>query len=159
MNYNCSIFWDLRNLQEQVKKAFCYQKLFWPFTVWINCSRDLKNFANSRPSPSNFKSFFFITWTIFLTVSQNKFGKVHVIFVAYLENMNFNKIPLINSNFWPHCEVVAALNTADKRHTIWHVLGNVVVMTLLRPEVIDSVFIVNNFAACGKTRLKIFFSP
>ena len=47
----------MRNLQEQVKKAFCYQKLFWPFTVWINCSSDLKNFANSRPSASNFKSF------------------------------------------------------------------------------------------------------
>ena len=29
----------MRNLQEQVKKAFCYQKLFWPFTVWINCSK------------------------------------------------------------------------------------------------------------------------
>ena len=47
----------MRNLQEQVKKAFCYQKLFWPFTVWINCCSDLKNFANSRPSASNFKSF------------------------------------------------------------------------------------------------------
>ena len=35
------------NLKEQVKKAFCYQKLFWPFSVWINCSTDLKNFANS----------------------------------------------------------------------------------------------------------------
>ena len=46
----------MRNLQEQVKKAFCYQKLFWPFTAWINCSSDLKNFANSRPSASNFKS-------------------------------------------------------------------------------------------------------
>ena len=32
----------MRNLQEQVKKAFCYQKLSWPFTVWINCSSDLK---------------------------------------------------------------------------------------------------------------------
>ena len=30
--------------------AFFYQKLFWPFTVWINCSSDLKIFANSRPS-------------------------------------------------------------------------------------------------------------
>ena len=29
----------MRNLQEQVKKAFCYQKFFWPFTVWINCSK------------------------------------------------------------------------------------------------------------------------
>ena len=54
LNYNCSNFLDLRNLQEQVKKAFCYQKLFWPFTVRINCSSDLKIFANSRPSASNF---------------------------------------------------------------------------------------------------------
>ena len=57
LNYNCSNLLDMRNLQEQVKKAFCYQKLFWPFTVWINCSSDLKTFANSRPSASNFKSF------------------------------------------------------------------------------------------------------
>ena len=56
-NYDCSIFLDVRNLQEQVKKALCYQKLFWPFTVWINRSSDLKNFANSWPSASNFKSF------------------------------------------------------------------------------------------------------
>ena len=28
LNYNCSNFLDVRNLQEQVKKAFCYQKLF-----------------------------------------------------------------------------------------------------------------------------------
>ena len=26
--YNCSNLLDMRNLQEQVKKAFCYQKLF-----------------------------------------------------------------------------------------------------------------------------------
>ena len=31
---------DLRNLQEQVGKALCYQKLFWPFTVQINCFTD-----------------------------------------------------------------------------------------------------------------------
>ena len=61
-----------------------------------------------------------------------------------------------DEGFWPHCEVVAALNT-ETNATIWHVLGNVVVMTLLRPEVIDSVFIVNNFAACGETRLKSLF--
>ena len=40
----------MRNLQKQVKKAFCYQKMFWPFTVRINCSSDLKvgqnNFDN-----------------------------------------------------------------------------------------------------------------
>ena len=28
LNYNCSDLSDLRNLQEQIKKAFCYQKLF-----------------------------------------------------------------------------------------------------------------------------------
>ena len=64
----------MRNLQEQVKKAFCNQKLFWPFTVWTNCSSDLKNFANSWPSVSNFKK---ISWSLeqfFLTVGQNNFG-------------------------------------------------------------------------------------
>ena len=29
------IYHYLRKLQEQVKKAFCYQKLLWPFTVQI----------------------------------------------------------------------------------------------------------------------------
>ena len=47
MNSNCSNLLDLRNLQEQVKKAFCYHKLFWTFTVWINCSSDLKCFSRS----------------------------------------------------------------------------------------------------------------
>ena len=28
------------------KKASRYQKLFWPFTVWINCSSDLNNFLS-----------------------------------------------------------------------------------------------------------------
>ena len=67
--------------QEQVKKAFCYQKLFWPFTVWINCSSDLKNFASFQPSASNFTSFSWSLEQFFLTVGQNNFG---------------NKIPL----FW-----------------------------------------------------------
>ena len=46
---------DMRNFQEQVKKAFCYQNLFWPFTIWINCSSDHKIFANSWSSALNFK--------------------------------------------------------------------------------------------------------
>ena len=74
MNSNCSNLLHLRNLQEQVKKAFCYQKLFWPFTVWINCSSDLKIFANSWPSASNFKSFSWSLEQFFLTVGQNNFG-------------------------------------------------------------------------------------
>ena len=64
----------MRNLKVQVKKAFCYQKLFWPFTVWINCSSDLKIFANSQPSASNFKSFSLSLGQFFLTVGQNNFG-------------------------------------------------------------------------------------
>ena len=60
----------MKNLQEKVKKAFCYLKLFWPFTVWINCSSDLKNFANSR---LEFQKFFSNTRTIFSTVSQYNF--------------------------------------------------------------------------------------
>ena len=84
ITYNCSNLLGVRNLQEQVNKAFCYQKLFWPFTVWINCSSDLKNFANSRPSTSNFKSFSRSLEQFFLTVGQNYFG---------------NKIPLMNP-FW-----------------------------------------------------------
>ena len=74
MNSTCSNLLDMRNLQEQVKKAFCHQKLFWPFTVWINCSRNLKNFANSRPSVSNSKSFSWSLEQFFLTVGQKNFG-------------------------------------------------------------------------------------
>ena len=58
--------------KEQVKKAFCYQKLFRPFTVWINCSIDLKIFANSWHSASNFKSF--SRSQLFLTVGHNNLG-------------------------------------------------------------------------------------
>ena len=83
MNYNCSNLLDIRNLQEQVKKAFCYQKSFWPFTVWINCSNDLKNFANPWPSASNFKSFSRSVEQFFLTVGQNKFGNKIPIYSNY----------------------------------------------------------------------------
>ena len=49
LNYNCSNLLGIRNLLE----AFCYQKLFWPFTV-IYYFGVLKTFANSQPSASNF---------------------------------------------------------------------------------------------------------
>ena len=48
--------------------------MFWPFTVWINCSSDLKFFANSRPSAYNFKKFSRSLEQFFLTVGQNNFG-------------------------------------------------------------------------------------
>ena len=50
----------LRNLQKQVKKAFC--------------SSDLKNFASTQPSASNFESFSESLEHFFLTVGQNNFG-------------------------------------------------------------------------------------
>ena len=59
--------------RNKLKKAFCYQKLFWPFTVWMNCSSDLKIFAKSRPSAS-FKSFSRSLEQFLLTVGQNNFG-------------------------------------------------------------------------------------
>jgi hypothetical protein len=88
LNSNCSNLLDMRNLQEQAKKAFCYQKLFWPFTAWINCSNDLKNFANSWPSASNFKSFSRSLEQFFLTLGQNNFGKKYHCYLQ-LNNVYF----------------------------------------------------------------------
>ena len=77
----------MRNLQEQVKKVFCYPKLLWPFTVWINCSSDLKNFANSRPIALNFKSFSQSLDHFFLTVGQDNFGnKIPFLFIVRKKN-------------------------------------------------------------------------
>ena len=73
LNYNYSNLLDMKNLQEQVKKAFCYHQLFWTFTIWINCSADLKIFVNSQPSASNFKSFSRSLHQFFLAVGQNDF--------------------------------------------------------------------------------------
>ena len=79
MNSNCSNLLYLRNLQEQIRKALLFQRLFLPFIVWRNCSNDLKN---SRPSALNFKSFSQSLEQFFLTVGQNNFG---------------NKIPCLRS--------------------------------------------------------------
>ena len=85
MKYNCS------------KKAFCCQKLFWPFTVWINCSSDLKNFTNSQPSASNFKSFFQSLGQFFLTVGQNNFSS-KLLFLRVVQKNFQNKILVMWSN-------------------------------------------------------------
>ena len=82
----------MRNLQEQVKKAFCYQKLFWPCTVWINCSSDLKYFENSRPSASNFKSFSRSLEQFFLTIGQNNSGNKIPFLVASLSKLTFSAV-------------------------------------------------------------------
>jgi len=51
-----------------------FQNLFWPFTVWMNYSSDLKKFANSWPSALNFKKFSLSLEQFFLTVGQNNCG-------------------------------------------------------------------------------------
>ena len=91
MNYDCFIFWDLRNLQEQVKKAFCYQRLFGPFTVWINCSNDLKMFEKNQPSASNFKRCSRPLEQFFLTVGQYNFGSKIPFFFLLCHSQHFMK--------------------------------------------------------------------
>ena len=63
--------------------------MFWPFTVRTNYSSDLKIFANSRPSASNFKKTSRSLEQFLLTVDQNNLG---------------NKI------LWPHCVVLASMS-------------------------------------------------
>ena len=103
LNYNCSNLLDMRNLQEQVKKAFCYQELFRPFTVWINCSSDLKIFANSRLSAPKFKSFSRSLEQFFLTVGQNNFGN----------KIPFLRLPPLVSFFLNSLPKYAYLSTGD----------------------------------------------
>ena len=92
MSSNCSNLLDMINLQEQVKKAFCNQKLFWTFTVWINCSSDLKFFANSQHSASNLKSFSWSLEQFFNTVGQNNLRAFQTI--AEIKTTNFGFCPL-----------------------------------------------------------------
>ena len=84
LNSNCSNSLYLRNLQEQVKKAFCYQKLFKPFTVRLNCSSDLKNFESSRPSASNYKSFSQSIEQFFLCFGKNTICVIFSKFSHYI---------------------------------------------------------------------------
>ena len=89
--YFCWITFDIQKKDVRVqylwhklvKKAYCYQKLFWHFPVWINRSSGLKIFENSWPSASIFKCFSQSLEHFFLTVGQNNYG---------------NKIPLLPFN-------------------------------------------------------------
>ena len=98
MNYNFSNLLDIRNLQEQVKKAFCQQKLFWPFTGRINCTSHLKQFANSQPSASNFKSFSRSLEQFFLAVGQNNFGNKIPFFSFFIQ---LTSLPFLETKFVP----------------------------------------------------------
>ena len=67
----------------------------------MNCSSDLKNFANSWSSASNFKSFTRSLEHFFLTVGQNSFGD---------KIPNFPMITFASNNCkcetWFSCEII-----------------------------------------------------
>ena len=98
LNYNFSKELDLRNLQEQVEKALCFRKLFWPFTIQINCCSELTNFANSWPSALNFKTFSQSLEQIFLIVGQNNFGN-KIPFLCALLSASLLEFLILNSEF------------------------------------------------------------
>jgi hypothetical protein len=100
--YNCSNLLDLKNLQvEQVRKAFCYQKLFWPFTVWTNCCSDLKIFANSCPSASNFKFLLTVGQTN-LRRCQFEIGTKHAMLQKCCFSFRIHKITFGYQKLWQH---------------------------------------------------------
>ena len=58
-----------------------FQKLFWPYTIWINCSSDL---IFLQLLGLVFQKVFSITTTFFFTTDQNNFGyKIPVIIIRY----------------------------------------------------------------------------
>ena len=103
---NSSNLLYLRNLQEQVKQAFCYQKLFWPFTVWINCSSD-----HSRSLEQ-----------FFLTVGQNNFGNKipfvikNLLIISTLQTVCFPRwVPELIFEFRIYSKLTLALITPTLR--------------------------------------------
>ena len=89
-------------------------------TVRINCSSDLKIFANSRPSALNFKSFFLSLEHFFLTVGQNNFGnkipfllkKTYVISsVLHFLLLSFDNWPNFTVKWWDHwnCQIISCV--------------------------------------------------
>ena len=115
LNYNISNFLDLRNIQEQVKKAFCYHRLFWPFTVWINCSSDLNTFENSQPSVLNFQRFSRSLRHFFLTVGQNNFGNK----VPFFSKMfYFSLTPLLDS-FYQNIRIIGTIHKKKIFHLVY----------------------------------------
>ena len=143
LNSNCFNSLDMRNFQEEVKKALCYQKLFWPFTVWINCSRDLKRFANSRPSASNFKSFSQSLEHFFLTVGQNNF---------------VNKIPVLLWTNVIFCfQNFQDMTTQNKNWiTCWNLLNSAWLFYVFSDQVSNLMV---NKTLQGTSRMKFYFPP
>ena len=65
IHYNCSNESDQRNLQDHVKKVFCFKNCFY---IWINCLGDLDL------QPRIQKSFSRSLEQFFLPAGQNHFG-------------------------------------------------------------------------------------
>ena len=118
-NFNFSNLSYLRNLQE-VKKAFSYQKLFWPFTFWINFSSDLKIFENSQPSALKFKGFSRSLEQFFRKVGQNNFvNKIPFFLITKFSYFKWprkikcavkKKLNRILTTFsWKGCEILGML--------------------------------------------------
>ena len=107
----------MRNLQEQVKKAFCYQKLFWLFTVWINCSSDRKILLKSEAEGREFAKVLRSLEQFFLTVGQNNFGNKIPFFLIiiiqwwlYAERIHFWNLQL---EIWQSHEYLSAICLFD----------------------------------------------
>jgi len=131
----------MRNFQEQVKKALYYQKLFWPFTVWINCSSNLKNFANSWPSALKFKSFSRSLEQFFLTVGQNNFGKKIPFAVTHKKVTAFKPISILKVKPRPSAFLqlydVLQSNAVDKRPVLEFM--NRISASSFRPWIVSSL--------------------
>ena len=69
-------------------KSVLFQKLFWPFTVWINHFTDLKKISNSWPSTLNFKSFSQSQEQFLLPVGQNNYAnKIPILIRLFLTTL------------------------------------------------------------------------
>ena len=86
MNCNCSNLCDLRYLQEKVIQAFCYQTLFWSFTVWINYSNFWENFWKFSAFSLEFQKFSPKVEQFFLTVGQKNSDNKIIFFQLTLTN-------------------------------------------------------------------------
>ena len=115
LNSNFSNSLDMINLQEQVKKAFCFKKLFWTFTVWINCSSCLKNFANSRLSA--------ITTNFFLTAGQNNFANKIPVLISK-NFLNGKAIGFLPRDYQYHTPYLYLSMTQLLSHTFAHLTGS-----------------------------------
>ena len=111
MNSNCYNLLYLRNLQEQVKKAFCYP------IVRTNCSCDLKN---SWPSASNFKKISTSLEWFFLTVGQNNFDKKIPFKISFVLKRSSNWIFAFLEFYEISCQILFS-----KMHSLFQCLESV----------------------------------